>query len=162
MKRTDITDIWPEATKEQIDRLMDINGADIVRAKGEVDALKLQLTTAENEIQALKMTPPPSQDKELQEKLKSVTAELDGLKQANALRDLRAAVSKETGVPAELLTGETAEACKSQAEAIKAYAKPSGYPRVPDGGEVHEPGPSATRDKFAAWLDENFPSGASH
>jgi len=162
MKRTDITDIWPEATKEQIDRLMDINGADIVRAKGEVDALKLQLTTAENEIQALKMTPPQSMDKELEQKLKSVTTELEGLKQANALRDLRAAVSKETGVPAELLTGETTEACKSQAEAIKAFAKPAGSPRIRDGGEVREPGPAATRDKFAAWMDENFPSSASH
>ena len=162
MKRTDVTDLFPDASKEQIDRLMDINGADILRAKGEMDALQLQLTAAQNEIQALKMTPPPTMDKELQDKLKSVTAELEGLKQANALRDLRAAVSKETGVPAELLTGDTTEACKSQAEAIKAFAKPAGSPRIRDGGEVHDTGPAATRDKFAAWMDENFPSSASH
>ena len=54
MKRTDITDLWPDASKEQIDRIMDINGADILRAKGDVDALQLQLTAAQNEIQALK------------------------------------------------------------------------------------------------------------
>ena len=43
MKRTDITDIWPEATKEQIDRIMDINGADISKAKGDLDSIQGQL-----------------------------------------------------------------------------------------------------------------------
>ena len=61
-------------------------------------------------------------------------------------------------MPASLLTGETEEACKSQADAIKAFAQPSGYPRVPDGGEVGKTsGGSSARDKFAEWMGETFP-----
>ena len=44
MKRTDITDIFPEATKEQIDKLMALNGADINGAKSELETLRQQLT----------------------------------------------------------------------------------------------------------------------
>ena len=32
MKRTDITELFPDATKEQIDKLLDLNGADIAKA----------------------------------------------------------------------------------------------------------------------------------
>ena len=73
----------------------------------------------------------------------------------------RERVSRDTGVPASLLTAETEEACKSQAEAIKAFAKPAGYPQVRDGGEVHGSGPSSTRDKFADWMKDNFPTSAT-
>ena len=45
MKRTDITTIFPEATKEQIDQLLDLNGADIAKAKGEADKAKGDLDT---------------------------------------------------------------------------------------------------------------------
>lgn len=37
-------------------------------------------------------------------------------------------VSKETGVPVNLLTGADEDACRKQAEAINAYAKPKNYP----------------------------------
>ena len=33
MKRTDITELFPDATKEQIDKLLDLNGADIARSE---------------------------------------------------------------------------------------------------------------------------------
>lgn len=155
MKRTDITDLFPEATKEQIDKIMDLNGADISKARGDLETLRIQLSSAQTEIEQLKLQPVAPPDLELQEKLKAATDELDRLKKSNALRDLREKVSKETGVPAALLTGETEEACKAQAEGIRAYAKPTGYPVVRDGGEVH-PGASATRDQFAAWLDESL------
>ena len=51
---------------------------------------------------------------------------------------------------------DTEEACKNQADMIKAYAQPSRYPKVPDGGEAHPGGSSATRDKFAEWFSENM------
>ena len=70
---------------------------------------------------------------------------------------LREKVSKDSGVPASLLTGATEEECKTQAEAIKAYAQPKGYPKVPDGGEVHNaPGAAATRDKFAEFMADKI------
>ena len=156
MKRTDITEIWPEATKEQIDRIMDLNGADINTARGDLEALRIQLSNANTEIERLKLQPAAPADKELQAQLKAATDELNSLKAANALREIREKVSRETGVPSSLLTGETEDACKAQAEAIRDYAKPSGYPPVRDGGEVHPANATATRDQFADWLDKSF------
>ncbi|MBR1689392.1 MAG: DUF4355 domain-containing protein [Oscillibacter sp.] len=51
-------------------------------------------------------------------------------------RNIRDKISKETGVPADCLTGETEEACKAQADAILKFRgdKPK-YPNLPDGGE---------------------------
>lgn len=158
MKRTDITDIWPEATKEQIDRILDIAGADITKVRSEADDLRAQLAKAHGEIEQLRVQPVAPADQELEKKFKAAMEELDGLKKANALREMREAVSKSTGVPASLLTGETEEACKAQAEAIRDYAKPSGYPQLRDGGEVHSTGAAATRDQFADWLDKSLKS----
>ena len=79
--------------------------------------------------------------------------ELDGMRQAETVRSVREKVAEETGVPANLLTGETEEACKEQASAIKAYAQPK-YPNVKDGGEPSKAtGKKATRDQFAEWLN---------
>lgn len=147
MKRTDITAIFPEATAEQIDQLLNINGGDINKAKGNLEALQAELD-------GLKAKPANNPE------LDALRAELDGLKNANALRDLREQVSKDTGVPASLLTGDTEDACKAQAEAIKSYAdstsKAPGYPGLKDGGEVRAPSGTATRDKFAAWFNESM------
>ena len=156
MKRTDITALWPEATDEQIKTIMDLNGADINRAKGETAQLQEQLAAAQQELADLKARP----DDGSAEKLAAVQQELDDLKAANALRDLRVKISKDTGVPEDLLTQTDEASIRAQAESIKAYARPKGYPSVPDGGEVHGTGGAATRDKFAAWMDEVFPSGS--
>lgn len=156
MTRTDITAIFPDATKEQIDKLLDMNGGDINKAKGDLTALQGQLTAAQTELRALKDKPA---DKDSTARIQALEDELAGLKNANALRDLREKVSKDTGVPASLLTGETEDACKSQAEAIKIFAdtsKTPGYPGLKDGGEVHPPASGATRDKFATWFNENM------
>lgn len=156
MKRTDITDLFPEATKEQIDKIMDLNGADINRQKGELETLRVQLSAAQNEIETLKLQPAPKPDEQLAEQLKATTDELNGLKAANALRELRERVAKATGVPASLLTGETEEACKAQADAIKEYARPSSYASVRDGGEFRSSGAPATRDQFAEFLEASL------
>lgn len=64
-------------------------------------------------------------------------AQLDALNAANAQRDMKARVSAATGVPVELLTADTEEACTAQAQAIAAYAKPvNRYPVIHDGGEL--------------------------
>ena len=154
MKRTDITALFPDATKEQIDKLMDINGADINQAKGDTDSLRSALSAAQTELTALKAKP-GSDDAAAQ--IQALKAELEGLKTANAVREIREKVSKDTGVPASLLTADTEEACKTQAEAISAYAKPNGgYPQVRDGGEVRTPGATANRDKFAEWFNKTM------
>ena len=152
MKRTDITALFPDATDEQIQKIMDLNGGDINRAKEGVTALQGQLAAAQEKIGQLEARDPGAD-------YNAVKAELEALKAANALRDLRAQVSKDTGVPAELLTGDTEEACKAQAEAIKAYSQaqqPTGYPNMKDGGNVSVSNPATNREKFAEWVDKNF------
>lgn len=78
--------------------------------------------------------------------------ELDQLKAANSAREIREKVAKEKGIPANLLTKDTEEACSAQADAILAYAKPEGYPNVQDNGEVQHQGKRATRDQFADFM----------
>lgn len=95
-----------------------------------------------------------SELQKLTDRAAALKSELDGLKKANQLRDLRAAVAKAKGVPAELLTGETEEACASQADAILAFARPAGQTQgLRDGGEVRTPGGASTRDLFAEWAE---------
>lgn len=88
------------------------------------------------------------------EKADGLQVELDNIKKATALRDLRDEVSKTKGVPANLLTGATREECEAQADQILTFAKASpGYPAVPDGGEPTGSVKKATRDLFADWLN---------
>lgn len=154
MKRTDITALFPEATDEQIKSLMDLNGADINNAKKGVTNLQTQLSAAQTRVAELEAKPDGGELKAAQDRAKALQTELDGLKAANTLRDMRANVSKETGVPAELLTGETEEACKAQAKSILEFAKPSGYPTVPDGGEPNITPHNTTRQQFAEWFNQ--------
>ena len=80
-------------------------------------------------------------------------AQLDALNSANARRDMIARVAAATGCPAELLTGDTEEACTAQAQAITAFAKsqqPAGYPNVKDGGApLHLSTQANTADSFS-------------
>lgn len=85
------------------------------------------------------------------EKNEALEAELSSMKKAEAIREIKIKVATETGIPAHLLTGETEEACREQAEAIKAFAKPA-YPVIKDGGEVQNVKGQSTRDQFAEWF----------
>lgn len=153
MKRTDITALFPDATDEQINTLMNLNGADINKAKEGVTALQQQLTAAQAEVTKLKEGGKPSDD--LQQQVTTLQNELNGMKQAETLRLMREKVAGEKKVPVSLLTGETEEACAAQADAILAFSKSQGYPKLPDGGEarVTPPAPSAA-DQFAVWIND--------
>lgn len=87
-----------------------------------------------------------------QEKNAALQKELDALKSAAELQKMHEEVSKESGVPAELLTASTKDECIAQAEKIKAYAKPD-YPQVKDAGEPHATAKRSTREQFADWMD---------
>ena len=158
MQRKDITDLFPDATKEQIDKLMGINGTDINTAKGELTSLQTQLTAAQGEIQKLKdgAAGKPDELAEAKKAIENLTNELNGMKHADAVRQVREKVSGEKKVPAGLLTGETEEACTAQADAILAFAKSGSYPSVPDGGEAGRGGSAQTRDMFANWAESNL------
>lgn len=90
------------------------------------------------------------------ERAEALQKQLDDMAKAISVRDLRQKVARESGVPAELLNGETEESCLQQAQAILAFAKPSGYPAVRDGGEpAHKPSTSASQ-QFADWFKQTM------
>lgn len=87
------------------------------------------------------------------ERAAALETELNGMKQAQKARALRESVSRDTGVPAALLTMETEEDCREQAKAILEFARPSGYPSLRDGGEVGGTGKAGAREQFADWFN---------
>lgn len=99
-----------------------------------------------------------SEKSELQkatEKAESLQQELETMKKADEVRKIREKVATETGVPANLLYGETEEACKAIADGINAYKLGSTKtvaPNVKDGGETHTP--TATKEQIFAIKDE--------
>ena len=94
-----------------------------------------------------------SEIQKMTEKAAQLQQELDSIKQAEAIRNVRAKVAQETGIPENLLTGSTEEDCRGQAEAIKAFAKPA-YPSVRDAGEpAGKTGGASTAQQFAEWFN---------
>lgn len=88
------------------------------------------------------------------EKAEKLQKELYDMKEADSIRTMRDKVAGETGVPVNLLTEATEEACRKQAEAIREYATPK-YPTVKDGGEATVEAKGSTREQFAAWMEAN-------
>ena len=157
MKREDITSIFPDATKEQIDKLMGINGEDINKAKGELEQTKKDLTKAQTELQTAKNTPDPELEK-ANKQVAELQKELGDLKIANSVRDMRERVADETGVKKSLLTFDTEEACRKQAQDILAFAKVPAAPNLPNPGEPggnNNPKPNTAR-QFATWAQSQF------
>lgn len=157
MKRTDITNLFPDATEEQIKALMDINGNDVNREKGKAEDVKKQLAEAQATIEELNKSMPDRKALEKATKrADDLEAELNGIKEAEQMRVLRESISMETGVPAHLLHGDTEEALKEHAKQILEYSRPSTYPTVRDGGEVTRVSKPSTRDQFSEWLNESL------
>lgn len=151
MKRADITTLFPDATEEQINKIMDINGSDINNAKKNLDELQKSLADTQAELEAAKKgTDELTKEHERAELLQQ---EIDKRNAEDAIREMKSKISKETGIPAELLTETDEEACRAQAASIKEFATPR-YPSIPDGGEPHPVEQRATRDQFAEWLNE--------
>ena len=90
------------------------------------------------------------------EKAAKLEAELNGYKKAEEVREIRAKVAEETGVPTNLLTGDTEESCTEQAKAIIAFANPNGYPVLNDGGEIQTALKGSTKQQFAEWANKAF------
>lgn len=93
-----------------------------------------------------------------EERANQLQAKYDSMVKAEKVRAIREQVSQETGVPSNLLNGDTEEACKAQAEAILAFKGNSpSYPSVKDKGEPSKlPTGGKTRDQFADWFSESL------
>lgn len=152
MKRADITNLFPNATDDQINTLMGINGNDINNAKRGLEELQQSLKEAQSALSAT--SGKEDELKEALEKMSGLQTELDSMKAAESLRLTREKVAQATGVPANLLTGETEESCNEQAQAILKFAQPdNSYPVVKDSGEVHVTPKQTTREQFAEWFN---------
>lgn len=101
---------------------------------------------------------------ELEQKFKDANSRIAELQsRADALQhnidigNIRKKVSAESGIPVDLLTGETEESCKAQAEAMIKWRESHvpNYPNVKDGGEVTNVTGGSTRDQFAAWFESS-------
>ncbi len=92
------------------------------------------------------------------ERAEKLEAELNSLKKADEVRAVRDKVATETGVPANLLTGDTVEDCEEQAKAILSFAKVGDYPTLRDGGEVQHAAKGSTKQQFAEWANAAFNS----
>ena len=142
MTRAEIATIFPDATDEQISNLLNINGADINKAKSGLDALRNQLSAAQAEAARLKEGPTAEKLQAETDRANGLQQQLDAYKQADTLRQIREKVAGEKKIPAD---------------AILAFAKPGSYPTVPDGGEpTGGSGAAKTRDSFAGWFEQKF------
>ncbi|MCR5174614.1 MAG: hypothetical protein K6C09_08325 [Oscillospiraceae bacterium] len=94
---------------------------------------------------------------EAQKENESLKAKVAALQKDIDARNIREKISAETGVPANLLNGDTEEVCKKQAEMILAWRGPQPkYPDLGDGGEVPPHGGGSTRQQFASWYEQNI------
>lgn len=75
--------------------------------------------------------------------------ELNALKAEKARSELRQKVSKETGVPADLISGDDEEAMTANAKAIAEYAKKASTTAPADKGGAARRGGKSTADLFA-------------
>ena len=154
MKREDITNLFPDATTEQIKALMNINGNDINNARRGMEELQRSLTETQGALAQAQESANELQTEK--DRANELQKELDAMKTADAIRTTREKVAQNTGVPVHLLTGETEDDCNSQAEAILAFAQPSGYPNVRDNGEVTVRSKKSAAEQFAEWSEQFF------
>lgn len=68
-------------------------------------------------------------------RIKELEAAADAREQADAVRELRGKVSKETGVPAELIVGDDEESMTAFAQSVADYAKKPAAASVKGAGK---------------------------
>lgn len=91
-----------------------------------------------------------------QERAKELEEKLQKKEHEETVREMKKKISEECKVPADLLTGETEDECRAQAQAIMSFAVSQGYPQVKDGGESNQISKKTTRDSFKEWAESNF------
>lgn len=89
-----------------------------------------------------------------QDKAAELEKKLNDLEKEKSIKTMRDKVAADKGVPADLLTGETEEACTSQADAILKFAAANGYPAVRDSGEPNHTGKTSTKTQFKDWMEK--------
>lgn len=90
------------------------------------------------------------------ERAEKLEAELNSLKEAEALNTMKSEISQKTGVPVSLLIADNEEDCKALAKGIIEFAKTYNYPLLKDSGEIHTTSKNTTSQQFADWIQKKI------
>lgn len=90
---------------------------------------------------------------DLQSRLDTANAELEGFKAKEQVRTWAQEVSQETGVPADVLRGETKEEMLAHAKSLEKYVNVAAPIVSGDGKSPSKPAATSTRDMFAQALE---------
>ena len=91
------------------------------------------------------------------ERANSLQAELDSIRKASELTEMRTKIATENNVPINLLTGSTEEECNEQVKNIKEFLSTNGIPvTVRDGGEVSRTGKLDPGTVFEQWAKDKL------
>lgn len=175
MKREDVKNKIPGITDEQLNWIMQENGADINREKSAATALQTQLDnanaqlkTAQDGLKAFDGVDVAGLQEQVTKLKADMKAQAEGFAFDNALN---AAIMGKKGrniqavralLDVDALKGST-DRSTDIAKALDAVAKANpwafgdgqpGYPDVRDGGDPHHTPTGSTRQQFADWFEQ--------
>ena len=174
MKREDVKNKIPGITEEQLNWIMQENGADITREKNAAAALQTQLTSAQAQLKTTQdglaafdgvdVAGLQAQVTKLQADMR---AQADGFAFDNALNTAilgkkgRSVNAVRALLDLDALKGSkdrTTDINKALEDAVKANpwafgdTQPAGYPNVRDGGDPNNTPTGSTGQQFADWF----------
>lgn len=154
----EVTHMNEENTVTQATEAPAAEAAEKTFTQAEVDAIVGERLKRDRAKRAEDQAAYAAQIEEAKANAAALESELNKMKAAELVRQMRERVAGETGVPTNLLTADTEDDCKAQAAQIMAFANSNahGYPRVADGGEVTRTAPPTTRQQFADWFGEQI------
>lgn len=88
----------------------------------------------------------------LQAHQSELEAELNNLKRTTEINNLKQKIANETGVPVHLLHGEDEKTCKAESQAILDFARPKGYPKIKDAGEIQPVTKKSTEKQLGEYI----------
>lgn len=137
-------------SKGAIDAIMAEHGKDIEAQKTTITSLTRERDGLQTQLDTAK-----GWEQKYNAEIPELTKARDALQKDIDTRNARDKVSAETGVPASLLTGDTEESCKAQADAIMKWHGTNQQQNYPSGAGVGGDPPAgsggSTRDQFADW-----------
>lgn len=175
MKREDVKQKIPGITDEQLQWLMDENGADVTREKkragdlqAELDTAKAQLKTAQDGLAAFDGVDVADLKGQIAKLQGQLADQADSFAFDSALDGaIRDAHGRDVKAIRGMLDVDALKASKDRTADIKAAldaltkekawafdAAPGGYPNVRDGGDPNKTPTGSTREQFAEWFNE--------
>lgn len=136
-------------TQAEVNDIIDRRFARMMDKYGDYDELKEKAGRLDEIEEANK-----SELQKATERAEKLESELAAMKKAAEVREIRDKVAQEKGVPVALLTAETEDACREQADGILSFARPAEYPVLRDSGEIQGTVKGSTKQQFAEWANQ--------